>query len=108
MEFDAFDTRCCFVGHTHVPVAFVRKPEGEVAVVPPDKLRLQKGYRYIINVGSVGQPRDGNPDASYLLLDGEASTVDLYRVPYDIEAAQRKILDAGLPPALAERLAHGR
>lgn len=107
-EFGAFHTLCCFVGHTHVPVAFVERPDGAVASLALDRLRLQEGYRYLINVGSVGQPRDGNPDAAYLVLDREASKCELHRVIYDVQTAQKKILQAGLPPVLAERLAHGR
>jgi diadenosine tetraphosphatase ApaH/serine/threonine PP2A family protein phosphatase len=108
LEFESFDTQYCFVGHTHVPVAFVRNPEGAVRAASFDKLRLQEGYRYLINVGSVGQPRDGNPDAAYLVLDSETLTCDLHRVSYDVQTAQKKILQAGLPPVLAERLAYGR
>lgn len=108
MEFESFQTQCCFVGHTHLPGAFVRHPEGQVTLEPLGKLRLQEGYRYMVNVGSVGQPRDGEPESAYLVLDSEASTLDLHRVGYDIPTTQKKILQAGLPPVLAERLAHGR
>lgn len=108
LEFGSFQTQCCFVGHTHLPGAFVKHPGGEVSLVSVGKLRLQEGYRYLVNVGSVGQPRDGEPEAAYLVLDTEASTLDLHRVAYDVPTAQKKILQAGLPPVLAERLAHGR
>jgi diadenosine tetraphosphatase ApaH/serine/threonine PP2A family protein phosphatase len=64
--------------------------------------------RLIINPGGVGQPRDGDPRASYAVLDSDARTLTLHRVEYDLEKAQRKIREAGLPPYLAERLAHGR
>ena len=63
--------------------------------------------RYIVNVGSVGQPRDGNPDASYSIYDDEQACVKLFRVQYDRERAAEKILKAGLPPVLAERLLVG-
>jgi len=64
--------------------------------------------RYLVNPGSIGQPRDGNPLASFAMFDSATRTVTVYRVPYAIERAQRKILDAGLPRPLADRLALGR
>lgn len=107
-EFDSFNTWCCFVGHTHSPGAFVQDAGGRVTFVPLDHISLQKELRYLINVGSVGQPRDGDPRASYLVFDTETSTCDLHRVEYDIHTAQKKITQAGLPHFLAERLQHGR
>ncbi|MFQ6673092.1 MAG: metallophosphoesterase family protein [Candidatus Tectimicrobiota bacterium] len=107
-EFGAFTTQWCFIGHTHCPVVFVRTPNGGVMGVPADRLRGQDGYRYIVNVGSVGQPRDGDPRAAYAVYDHATGTLELHRVAYDIEAAQDKIRTAGLPPVLAERLSHGR
>jgi diadenosine tetraphosphatase ApaH/serine/threonine PP2A family protein phosphatase len=68
---------------------------------------LQGGGRFLINVGSVGQPRDGNASAAYGLYDDEKGLFFLRRVRYDIGAAQRKILSAGLPPVLAERIGRG-
>jgi diadenosine tetraphosphatase ApaH/serine/threonine PP2A family protein phosphatase len=64
--------------------------------------------KYFINVGAVGQPRDNNPKCAYVLYDMDASTIELRRLEYDIAAAQKKILEAGLPERLAERLAFGR
>jgi diadenosine tetraphosphatase ApaH/serine/threonine PP2A family protein phosphatase len=64
--------------------------------------------RYLINPGSVGQPRDGNPHASFVFYDTNKQSVTFHRIPYRVEAAQRKILDAGLPRPLADRLALGR
>jgi diadenosine tetraphosphatase ApaH/serine/threonine PP2A family protein phosphatase len=64
--------------------------------------------RYLVNPGSIGQPRDGNPLASFAMFDSETQAVAIYRVPYKIERAQQKILDAGLPRPLADRLALGR
>lgn len=106
-EFAAFTTRCCFVGHTHCPTAFVQNPNGEMAGVHLDRLQMQNGCRYIINVGSVGQPRDGDPRAAYAVYDHAAGALELHRVDYDIETAGEKILKAGLPPAFAKRLSHG-
>ncbi len=105
---DAF--RIAFVGHTHVPAIFeearhrVRLAEWLPAIPKP----LPPGHRYIINVGSVGQPRDSNRDAAYVLFDTEEATVTLFRVPYDVAATQRKMEAAMLPVPLIERLAVGR
>jgi predicted phosphodiesterase len=96
-------------GHTHVPVAFCLGPEDRLQVVAPDRgdgIQLD-GRRALINPGSVGQPRDGDPDASYLVLDPDAATVTWHRVPYDIPAVQAAIRAAGLPRRLADRLAFG-
>ncbi|MDI6782487.1 MAG: metallophosphoesterase family protein [bacterium] len=70
-------------------------------------LQLKKDWRYIINVGSVGQPRDGNPNSAISLFDVDAQTVSLIRIPYDIKKAQEKIIEAGLPHSLAQRLENG-
>jgi len=96
----------CFFGHTHVPLAFVRGSATEKGFY--GTLAIRKGYQYLVNVGSVGQPRDRNPKAAYVLYDLEARTVALRRVEYDIEAAQRKVRAAGLPFRNALRLAGGR
>ena len=100
----------CFVGHTHLPMLWECSSEGRVAQVRTESrtVTLDPAYRYIVNPGSVGQPRNGNPLAAYAVLDEAADTVELRRVPYDIAAAQEKIYDAMLPPLLAERLAIGR
>jgi predicted phosphodiesterase len=100
------NTPICFFGHTHVPVAFIRD-----SVVRGDsysKFRVQPGRKYFINVGAVGQPRDGNPKAAYVIYDMDEGSIELRRLEYDIAAAQKKILDAGLPARLAERLAMGK
>ncbi|MGH9410025.1 MAG: metallophosphoesterase family protein [Vicinamibacterales bacterium] len=102
----------CLFGHTHLPVIF-RAVDGtfEGEAVDPDRdviVRLQRGARYLVNVGSVGQPRDGDPRAAYGILDDEARELRLFRVPYSVEAAQQRILAAGLPASLANRLALGR
>ena len=106
---DAFDTRLCLHGHTHVPVIF-RADEGRVEIVPatPDESISIRGGRLLLNPGSVGQPRDGNPASSYLLLDTEAGVAEFRRVRYDIAATQALMREAGLPPRLVERLSYGR
>ena len=99
--------RVAFIGHSHAPVVFV--DDGNVQRYPANEsLALALGERrYVMNVGSVGQPRDGNPDASYVVYDDESDHVVHHRVRYDREKAAEKILRAGLPPVLAERLLIG-
>ena len=106
---DAFDTRLCLHGHTHVPVIF-RADEGRMEIVSatPDESISIQGGRLLLNPGSVGQPRDGNPASSYLLLDTEAGVAEFRRVRYDIAATQALMREAGLPPRLVERLSYGR
>jgi predicted phosphodiesterase len=112
MAFEATDRPVCLYGHTHLPAIF-RKVDDHYEGAPPDPdrevvLPLQRGARYLVNVGSVGQPRDGDPRAGYGLLDSDARELRLYRIPYPVEEAQRKIMAAGLPASLANRLALGR
>jgi predicted phosphodiesterase len=99
-------TPVCFFGHTHVPMAFIRD-EG-VHRIKIDQLHIETGKKYFINTGSVGQPRDADWRAAYCVFDVENDVVELRRVRYPLDVAQNKILDAGLPPLLAERLALGR
>ena len=75
--------------------------------ISPTKVRLSPEEHYLINPGSVGQPRDGNPEAAYAIFDDEEFSIHFKSAPYDIRGAQRRILAAGLPPFLAERLAQG-
>lgn len=123
-----------FCGHSHVPVAFDKIPfasserraveaipewEGKMADgedIPEEMftvadmltVRLEKGHKYLFNIGSIGQPRNCDPRASFAIFDTDAQTVSRCRVPYDIAAAQQKVLDAGLPDRLALRLSIGR
>jgi predicted phosphodiesterase len=99
-------TPVCFFGHTHVPMAFIRD-EG-VHRIKIDQLHIETGKKYFINTGSVGQPRDADWRAAYCVFDVENDVVELRRVRYPLDVAQKKILNAGLPPLLAERLALGR
>lgn len=99
-------TPVCFFGHTHVPLAFEKF--GEVIGGRYDEVQLQPNHKYLINVGSVGQPRDGDPRAAFVIYSPEDRYVSLQRVEYDLESSQRKILEAGLPERLAQRLAVGR
>jgi len=102
----------CLFGHTHLPVVFRRHPALFDGFVPegPDysTLEIVPGMNYLVNVGSVGQPRDGDPRAAFGIYDSEAATLLMRRVNYPVEMAQRRILNAGLPANLANRLAIGR
>ncbi len=104
MEENFPDIDICFFGHTHVPFVFEER-RGMLDL--EDTLHLKRGKRYIINPGSVGQPRDGNPRASFGIFNDIDLTFTLHRVSYPIEKAQEKIVKAGLPGMLAERLAMG-
>ncbi len=99
-------TPVCFIGHTHEPLVFVRR--GTVGRQRLDTLTIEPGAKYLVNVGSVGQPRDGDWRAAYAIYQPDKAEIQLRRVPYDREKTQRKILEAGLPPLLAERLAIGK
>jgi predicted phosphodiesterase len=100
----------CLFGHTHLPVVFYREALVVDGFAPGanQTMDLQDGAKYLINPGSVGQPRDGDPRASFMVLDTERRAASLLRVPYPVDLAQRRILSAGLPPSLANRLAIGR
>jgi predicted phosphodiesterase len=100
------NTSVCFFGHTHVPVAFVR--DSVVRGGTYSKFRVEPGKKYFVNVGAVGQPRDGNPKAGYVVYDLNEGTIELRRLDYDIPKAQKKIMEAGLPQRLADRLALGK
>ncbi len=100
------NTAVCFFGHTHVPVAFVR--DSVVRGGTYSKFKTEPGKKYFVNVGAVGQPRDGNPKCGYVIYDLNDGTVELRRLDYDIEKAQKKIMAAGLPKRLADRLTLGK
>jgi diadenosine tetraphosphatase ApaH/serine/threonine PP2A family protein phosphatase len=99
-------TTVCFFGHTHVPVGFIRDEGLQRQRI--DKLQIDPAKKYFINVGSVGQPRDGDWHAAYCIYHIDSNVVEQRRVKYDLASAQKKIIDAGLPRLLAERLAIGR
>lgn len=111
INFSHFSTPFCLVGHTHLPLMFVldEEPGRPYAMIPeigtPISLR---GYRMILNPGSVGQPRDGDPRASYAILDTNAMTWELRRVSYPIEITQERMRARGLPRRLIARLETGR
>lgn len=110
---DAAARPVCFFGHTHLPVVYRRDPSGDAGFIPHVEegalqVTLSPGARYLVNPGSVGQPRDGDPRAAFAVYDTARHLLVLRRVPYDIAAAQKRIFDAGLPASLAHRLALGR
>ncbi len=116
---DAATRPLCLFGHTHLPVVFHREGSTLDGFVPDDNadsgtpeshgpVSMRAGVAYLINAGSVGQPRDGDPRAGFAIYDSESAALTLRRVPYPVNAAQRRILGAGLPASLANRLAIGR
>jgi diadenosine tetraphosphatase ApaH/serine/threonine PP2A family protein phosphatase len=105
-QFAYFTEPVCFIGHTHQPAVFQADPDGTRSL-PVGTLRLDPARRYIVNVGSVGQPRDRDPRACFVVLHEGSGELEYVRVPYDIEGAQAKIRAAHLPEVLAARLATG-
>ncbi len=114
LAFEAVPHRVIFFGHTHIPSLFVlRRIDGRVTL----QARLLSGSRlvldldpdcrYLVNPGSVGQPRDRDPRAAYALYDDRQRRLFAYRVPYKVNAARRRILQSGLPPVLGDRLLYG-
>jgi len=102
----------CLFGHTHYPAAF-ELADGTVdslgrSTAPEAHLPLRDGAKYLVNPGSVGQPRDGDPRAAYAIVDTDAMDVELIRLEYPIARAQSKVMKAGLPEMLAQRLSVGR
>lgn len=101
----------CFIGHTHVSEVYSQRV-GQLAVdrlslISGGRIELKEGYRYIVNCGSVGQPRDGSPLAACGIYDSDARTVEIVRVPYDIASVQSRMVSAGLPELLIKRLEVG-
>jgi diadenosine tetraphosphatase ApaH/serine/threonine PP2A family protein phosphatase len=105
-NFNYQTTSICFYGHTHVPLAF-EKGDG-IRCGLYSRIKIALGKKYFINVGSVGQPRDGDPRACYAIYNMIDNVIELRRVAYDFRITQQKILDAGLPGRIAARLAVGR
>jgi diadenosine tetraphosphatase ApaH/serine/threonine PP2A family protein phosphatase len=102
----------CLYGHTHYPASFALA-DGELDSAGPTdsnetRVAIVEGSKHLVNPGSVGQPRDGDPRAAYAIVDEDARHVELFRMNYDVELAQSKIVKAGLPDVLAQRLAVGR
>lgn len=110
LNFSFSEAAVCFFGHSHIPSIFSLEPHGiRVEVVRGSRTRiaLKRGVRYLINPGSVGQPRDRNPAASFALYDADAEVVTFERAEYDVAQAREKIHRAGLPGMLGDRLLVG-
>jgi predicted phosphodiesterase len=105
-SFSKQTTELCFFGHTHSPRAYIK--DSSIVGVPFEQIIPERGKKYFVNPGSVGQPRDGDWRAAYVVFDEERRTINLRRLRYDLTRTQRKIVAAGLPPKLAERLALGK
>jgi len=108
---DASTTRLTFIGHVHVPNVFYRTPEGQIRELSPTSgvaVPLSTALQFVVNVGSVGQPRDGNNAACYALYDDVGQEVTFFRLPYHFQVTAKKIRAAALDPFFAERLAEGR
>jgi diadenosine tetraphosphatase ApaH/serine/threonine PP2A family protein phosphatase len=110
-NFSRFEQQVCFVGHSHVPLIFRLNASGRCdGPTSPDSgktLNLEAGMRYIVNPGSIGQPRNQDPRAAYALLDTDAGTIRFERIAYDVEETQRQMRAANLPEPLALRLQYG-
>jgi len=104
-----FKPRYCLIGHSHVPLIFECGATGTCSFkeFPADSIFMLGGNRLIINPGGVGQPRDGDPRASYAIYDNEAKSIIHYRIPYDIGATQARMTEYGLPMRLITRLSYG-
>ncbi len=96
----------CFYGHTHVPIVFEK--DSKTVRKTYSTFKIELGKKYFINVGSVGQPRDGDPRSAYVIYDLNEKQVELRRIPYDIETTKNKIIENGLPDRLAKRLDEGK
>ncbi len=105
-HFNYQTTSICFFGHTHMPLAFEKTNKIRSGLY--NRIKITVGKKYFINVGSVGQPRDGDPRSAYVIYDITNHEVTLRRIEYDLSITQKKILDAGLPNGVAARLAVGR
>lgn len=104
--FNLMDTKICFVGHSHVPGIFSYKDKA-LNYFYKENVKISKSEKLIVNAGSVGQPRDGDWRLCYSIYDTDKAVIELKRLPYDVEKAQKKILKAGLPNFLAHRLSKG-
>jgi len=105
-EMTTYSESVCLIGHSHYPGTFTRGPR-EMTYSRNPETRIEPERRYLVNVASVGQPRDGDPRAGYLLVDDAGSVLTHVRLEYDIDGAVKRIQDAGLPEFLGERLRWG-
>ena len=106
--FEHFKGRYCFVGHTHSPVIVASRPNAIPKILDEYEYRIEDTERLLVNVGSVGQPRDRDPRSCWCLLDTETMCVRLIRVDYDVFETQERMKKAGMPSFLIDRLSVGR
>ena len=106
-NFDCFEQAFCFIGHSHLPGIFEKNKNNEIYSFEASKLELDPESRYIINVGSLGQPRDGDSDPVFVFFDSVSQIIEFHRFPYEIPLTQQKIRACGLPSYLADRLSDG-
>lgn len=108
-QFVCFKEWICFIGHSHLPIIFELQEQNQsVNEIRATNYRLKDNCRYLINVGSIGQPRDGDNRACFVIWDKEKSELKYVRLEYNIKSAQEKIIKAGLPEFLALRLSLGK
>ncbi len=110
-NFKKMDTSLCFIGHTHCPACFQRDNHKKIELKlfsQNNKIKINPDYNYIVNVGSVGQPRDRNPRSCVCIYNTDSKDLSLHRIKYEVQKTQNKILSENLPKFLAERLAWGK
>jgi diadenosine tetraphosphatase ApaH/serine/threonine PP2A family protein phosphatase len=107
-NFRYFQGFICFFGHVHKPFIAEQKMDGSVRILEETEANLKKDCRYLVNVGSVGQPRDNNPKTCYVMYDTSANKLSIRRLDYDYETTAKKTLEAGLSDYLAQRLKTGK
>jgi predicted phosphodiesterase len=103
-----FEQQVCFVGHSHVPVIFEQQETGNCKIIHTNSVALGENNRYVINVGSVGQPRDGKPSAAFGIYDSENNEYQFLRQEYDVSKTQKAMMDNDLPYFLVDRLSRGQ
>lgn len=107
-NFNYFDTRICLIGHTHVPLVVIDDQKKRLSISLENPIKIKDNLRYMINIGSVGQPRDGDNRSAYAIYDTEKNLFQIHRVFYNIRKAQTKIINEGIPEYLAYRLEYGK
>ena len=107
-SFKLLENNICFIGHSHVTGVFVNDKDGPIYYQEVDYIDIKDENKYIINVGSVGQPRDDNPQSAYCIYDTSKKEVQIKRISYDIQTTRGKIIEAGLPRFLGDRLLIGK
>ncbi|MDD5432172.1 MAG: metallophosphoesterase family protein [Candidatus Omnitrophica bacterium] len=105
--FALMQNNICFLGHTHIAGIFIQNPSGKITYQQDQRVKIQDNNKYIINAGSVGQPRDGNPMAAYCIYDTQEKQVQINRIEYDWSLTREKIIASGLPRFLGDRLLTG-